>query len=193
MDSIFRKSKFVALDRDGTIIAEREYLSHPGQVELLPGAAAGLRAMRNLGLRLVIVTNQSGVGRGYFDVVQLEAVHFRLKELLAIEGVSLDGIYYCPHTPEDKCNCRKPRPGMLLQASKDLGFEPSQAVVIGDKALDIELGQNLGANTVLVRTGYGTQVEASGTAKASYVANNLADAAQFIGLAMGIPRRLVQP
>lgn len=82
---------------------------------------------------------------------------------------------------------------MLLQASKDLGFEPSQAVVIGDKALDIELGQNLGANTVLVRTGYGTQVEASGTAKASYVANNLADAAQFIGLAMGIPRRLVQP
>jgi D-glycero-D-manno-heptose 1,7-bisphosphate phosphatase len=193
LDSIFRKSKFVALDRDGTIIAEREYLSHPGQVELLPGAAAGLRAMRNLGLRLVIVTNQSGVGRGYFDVVQLEAVHFRLKELLAIEGVSLDGIYYCPHTPEDKCNCRKPRPGMLLQASKDLGFEPSQAVVIGDKALDIELGQNLGANTVLVRTGYGTQVEASGTAKASYVANNLADAAQFIGLAMGIPRRLVQP
>ncbi len=93
--------RFVALDRDGTIIAERQYLSSPNEVELLPGAGAGLRAMREQGLGLIIVTNQSAVGRGYFDMARLEEIHDRLRGLLAAEGVTLDGIYVCPHAPRN--------------------------------------------------------------------------------------------
>src|SRR5271166_4576848 len=109
--------RFVALDRDGTIIVERQYLSDPEAVELLPGAAAGLRTMRNLGLGLVVVTNQSAVGRGYFDLARLDEIHGRLRELLAGEDVTIDGIYVCPHTPEDGCRCRKPLPILLKRAA----------------------------------------------------------------------------
>ena len=171
---------FVALDRDGTIVVERQYLSSPDQVELLPGAGAGLRAMRSLGLGLVIATNQSAVGRGYFDMARLEQIHGRLRELLLAEGVELDGIFICPHTPEDGCGCRKPLPGLLLQASRELGFDPAGAFVIGDKPCDIELGRGVGATTVLVRTGYGAEHEAARTAAPDHVADDLVAAAEFI-------------
>jgi D-glycero-D-manno-heptose 1,7-bisphosphate phosphatase len=185
--------RFVALDRDGTIIVERQYLSSPEQVELLPGAAPGLRAMREMGLGLVVVTNQSAVGRGYFDMARLEEIHERLRQLLRAEGVELAGIYVCPHAPQDRCACRKPLPGLLLQAARELGFDPAAAVVIGDKPCDIELGRGLGASTILVRTGYGAGHEAamvrggSGAAQAAarevmpdHVADDLLDAAALI-------------
>ena len=174
------RRNFVALDRDGTIIVERGYLSSPDQVELLPGAGAGLRAMRGLGLGLVIVTNQSAVGRGYFDLARLEEIHGRLRELLLAVGVELDGIYVCPHTPADGCSCRKPLPGLLLQASRELGFDPAGAFVIGDKPCDIELGRGVGATTILVRTGYGAEHEAAGTVAPDHVADDLVAAAEFI-------------
>ena len=174
------KHSFVALDRDGTIIVERQYLSSPDQVELLPGTGAGLRAMRELGLGLVLVTNQSAVGRGYFDMARLEEVHGRLRELLLAEGVELDGIYVCPHTPEDGCDCRKPLPGLLLRASQELGFDPARAFVIGDKPCDIELGRGLGATTILVRTGYGAEHEAARAVMPHYVADDLLQAAGFL-------------
>ena len=173
------KRKFVALDRDGTIIVERRYLSSPDQVELLPGAAAGLRAMRALGLGLVLVTNQSALARGYFDMARLEATHDRLRELLAAEDVQLDGIYVCPHVPEDGCDCRKPLPGLLLQASREFGFDAADALVIGDKPCDIELGQAVGATTLLVRTGYGAEHEAARTVIPDHVADDLVEAANF--------------
>ena len=100
--------RFVVLDRDGTINVERHYLSHPDQVELIANAALGLAALNTLGLGLIVVTNQSGVGRGMFDVARLDAIHARLRDLLAAEGVRLDGIYYCPHLPDAGCRCRKP-------------------------------------------------------------------------------------
>ncbi len=173
-------ARFVVLDRDGTIIVERQYLSAPEQVELLPGAGTGLRAMRDLGLGLVIVTNQSAVGRGYFDIARLDEIHGRLRELLAAEGVEIDGIYICPHTPEDGCGCRKPLPGLLLRASQELGFDPARAFVIGDKPCDIELGQAVGATTILVRTGYGAGHETARTVTPDYVADNLLNAAEFL-------------
>ncbi|MEI8372882.1 MAG: HAD family hydrolase [Planctomycetota bacterium] len=172
--------RFVVLDRDGTIIVERQYLSSPDQVGLLPGAGAGLRAMRDLGLGLVIVTNQSAVGRGFFDMARLEEIHGRLRELLLIDGVELDGIYVCPHTPEDGCDCRKPLPGLLIQASRELGFDPAHALVIGDKPCDIELGQAVGATTLLVRTGYGAEHEAARSVMPDYVAEDLVEAAKFV-------------
>jgi histidinol-phosphate phosphatase family protein len=172
--------RFALLDRDGTLIVERNYLSHPDQVELLPGAIAGLRQMRQMGLGLVVVTNQSGIGRGFFDHRRLEEIHLRFQQLLAAEGVYLDGIYYCPHTPDDRCACRKPYTGLIQQAAAEFRFHPSDSFVIGDKPCDIELGKRVGAMTLLVRTGYGAEVAATDTVKPDSVVENLAEAAQVI-------------
>jgi D-glycero-D-manno-heptose 1,7-bisphosphate phosphatase len=145
--------RFVALDRDGTLIVERHYLSYPDQVELLPGAAQGLRQLRQLGLGLVIVTNQSGIGRGYFDEAQLTLIHQRLGQ---------------------------PRPGLLQAAAQVWNFVPESCFVIGDKPSDIELGQQVGATTLLVRTGYGAQVATEGTTYPDYIVDDLAEAAKII-------------
>jgi D-glycero-D-manno-heptose 1,7-bisphosphate phosphatase len=172
--------RFVALDRDGTIIKKYHYLSDPDLVELLPGAAAGLRRLQVLGLGLIVVTNQSPIGRGYFDENRLGEIHQRLEAILAVEGVVLDGIYYCPHTPEDHCPCRKPRPGMLHLAAKALNFEVKDCFMIGDNASDIEAGQQVGAATFLVKTGDGPQVIADQTANPDYIVDDLAKAALMI-------------
>ena len=175
-----KQRRFVALDRDGTIIVERQYLSDPREVELIPGAASGLRQLSETGLGLVVVTNQSAIGRGFFDEKRLDLIHQRLCELLASEGVYLDGIYSCPHMPEDDCSCRKPRPGLLELAAKELDFDPQACFVIGDKVCDIELGRRVGATTFLVRTGYGAQVAAETTVAPDYIVDDLWDAAQVI-------------
>jgi D-glycero-D-manno-heptose 1,7-bisphosphate phosphatase len=172
--------RFVLLDRDGTINVERHYLSHPDQLELLPNAAAGLRRLQQLGLGLAVVTNQSGVGRGYFDLAAVDAVHARLRELLTAEGVALDGIYVCPHTAADGCGCRKPLPGMALRAARELGFDPARAFVIGDKAVDVDLGRAVGATTFLVTTGHGADTLAAGQAQPDYVVADLGEAAARI-------------
>ncbi len=174
------KRRFAVLDRDGTIIKECYYLSDPELVELLPGVAAGLRQLRKYGLGLIVVTNQSAIGRGFFDQTRLDSIHRRLGELLADEGIALDGIYVCPHTPQDNCSCRKPRPGLLEVAARELDFDPQECFVIGDKACDIELGQQVQATTFLVRTGYGAQLAVEGTASPDYIVDDLQDAAQVI-------------
>lgn len=172
--------RFVLLDRDGTVIVERNYLSDPAQVELLPNAAAGLRQMQDMGLGLVIITNQSGIGRGYFDETRLTAIHNRMTELLQAEGVRLDGIYFCPHTPEENCPCRKPKPGMVTSAAAELGFDPAASVMIGDKTADIEVGQRVGATTILVKTGYGAQEAVTMSLTPDYLADDLFAAAAII-------------
>jgi len=172
--------RFVVLDRDGTINIEREYLAHPDQLELLPNAVHGLRHLCRLGLGLVVITNQSGIGRGYFDQARLDLIHQRLFEMLAYEGVRLDGVYVCPHRPEDGCACRKPQPGLLKLAAREHGFKPSETFVIGDKMIDIELGQRANATTLLVRTGYGAQVAAQAAVACDYIVADLADAARII-------------
>jgi D-glycero-D-manno-heptose 1,7-bisphosphate phosphatase len=170
----------VLLDRDGTIIQERDYLTDPRQIEFIPGAVQGLRRLSELGLKLVVVTNQSAVGRGYLDRAGLDKIHQKLRLLLQAEGVRLDGIYFCPHTPDDACSCRKPRPGLIERASKELFFDPKTSFVIGDKACDIEMGRNVGATTLLVRTGYGAQVTSDGTVSPEYIVNDLWDATRVI-------------
>jgi D-glycero-D-manno-heptose 1,7-bisphosphate phosphatase len=172
--------RFVLLDRDGTINVEKAYLSSVEGLELVPNAVAGLRAMRDLGLGLVVLTNQSGIGRGYFGAEAVERIHGALAGLLSAGGVSLDGIYICPHGPEDGCPCRKPAPGLAEQAALELGFRLADSFVIGDKAADIELGRRVAATTILVRTGYGREVEANRVAQPDYVADDLAAAARVI-------------
>jgi len=172
--------RFVILDRDGTIIEECNYLSDPDQVKLIPGAAEAMLGMRDDGLGVAVVTNQSGVGRGYFDLDRLEEIHERMCQLLENEGVHLDGIYFCPHTPYEACICRKPKPGMIDQAAKELKFNPSDCLVIGDLNTDIELGKNVGATTFLVATGYGTETARKQLSQPDYLVKDLLEASQVI-------------
>jgi D-glycero-D-manno-heptose 1,7-bisphosphate phosphatase len=179
MTQVLRRA--VLLDRDGTINVETHYLSRPEQLELLPGAADGLRMMRDLGLALIVVTNQSGIGRGYFTEDDLRDVHARFKDILAGEGVTLDGIYHCPHGADERCVCRKPGRGLVDQALADIAFDPARSFMIGDKRADLDLGRAVGAESVLVRTGYGSGVESEGGHGAAFIADSLTQAAAFIG------------
>lgn len=172
--------RFVALDRDGTLIVERHYLSDPAEVELIVGAAEGLRRLGDLGLRMIVITNQSGIARRYVDEGTVIRIHERLRELLASEGVHLGEIYVCPHVPSDGCRCRKPETGLLERAAKDLGCHPRTAFVIGDKASDVELGRRVGATTFLVRTGYGARLVATPDIAPDYVVDDVGRAAQVI-------------
>lgn len=170
--------RFVLIDRDGTLNVEKHYLSDPDQLELYPGAGAALRRLHDAGFGIAIVTNQSGIARGYFDLARLEQIHDRLRQLLAADGVVVDGIYLCPHGPDDDCDCRKPLPGMVSQAVAEHGFDPAQAVMIGDKEVDVDLGRAVGAATFLVRTGHGhNYVDAT---KADHVVDDLAAAVAVI-------------
>jgi D-glycero-D-manno-heptose 1,7-bisphosphate phosphatase len=175
------KRRFIVLDRDGTIIEEVPYLSDPKQIALIPGAGKALWELSDMGFGLVVITNQSAVGRGYFDVAQLTRIHYRLLEMLRAEKVTLDGLYYCPHTPQDQCFCRKPHTGLIQKASEDLNFDLSGSIVIGDKVSDIEMGCRVGAMTMLVRTGYGAQVAYEQKAAPDYIVDDLPAAVEVIG------------
>jgi len=142
--------RVIVLDRDGTMVIDRHYLDDPDGLEFEPNAAAGLRRMYERGHRLVVITNQSGIGRGLFSAERLAAIHARLETMVQQIGAELAGIYFCPHTPEEGCACRKPGSELLLQAAADLGFDPADSVVIGDKMSDVEFGAWLGAMTVLI-------------------------------------------
>ena len=134
----------VFLDRDGAIIVDKNYLSDPEGVELLPRAVEGLRKFQAAGYLLIIITNQSGVGRGMFTAQQAEAVNARLIQILAQKGVVIDDAYYCPHAPDEDCRCRKPLPGMILEAAAKHGIELSRSITIGDKDSDVKAGQAAG-------------------------------------------------
>ena len=176
-----KQRRFVVLDRDGTIIEEVSYLSDPKQIALIRGAGKALRDLSGMDFGLVVITNQSAVGRGYFDEAQLARIHDRLLEMLRAEEISLDGLYFCPHTPEDQCLCRKPQTGLIQKASKELGFDLSSSIVIGDKVSDIEMGRRVRALTMLVRTGYGAQVAAEQKVAPDYIVDDLPGAVEVIG------------
>lgn len=147
----------VFLDRDGTLIVERDYLADPAGVELIPGTAGALRTLRRAGYALVLVTNQSGLARGFFGVAEFEAVQARLDGLLAAEGVVLDGAYHCPHHPDygPACDCRKPALGLFRRAARELDLDLAASVYVGDRLSDVLPAAALGGRAVLVRTGYG--------------------------------------
>jgi histidinol-phosphate phosphatase family protein len=153
------RKRYVLLDRDGTVIKDKHYLSDPEGVEFEEGAVEGLRKLQELGFGLIVVTNQSGVGRGYFSLAQAEAVNERMRRMLAAEGITLAGIYTCPHAPEENCACRKPRPGLVHQAAREHRFDPQRALVVGDKPADVALATACGARGVLVLTGKGREAK----------------------------------
>ncbi len=181
----------VFLDRDGTINEQMGYINHLSRFVLLPGVAQGVRLLNEHGIPAVVVTNQSGLARGYFPPALLDAVHAEMERLLAAEGARIDGIYVCPHHPEAKvaqyrqsCRCRKPLPGLLEQAAADLHLDLARSFIVGDRWSDLECGVRVGAAPVLVLTGYGQgELEYIGPQKKiqpAVIAGNLLEAAQQI-------------
>lgn len=167
----------LVVDRDGTLIVERNYLADPAGVELLPGVIEGLRTFVERGYEIAVVTNQSGIARGLFDESTLAAIHAELARQLGQAGIAIGGIWHCPHHPEHGCRCRKPEPALLEQALAALGYAREQCLVVGDKACDIDLGARLGVRTALVRTGHGAGTERDGLCAPDVVVDSLADLA----------------
>lgn len=183
------KYQAVFLDRDGTVNEEINYLNKVEQLKLIDGAAEGIRVLREAGYKVVIVTNQAAIARGYLAEQDLPLIHAALEKMLAEQGAAVDAIYYCPHHPtagvgayKIECECRKPKPGMLLRAAADLDLDLANSFVIGDKLSDLGAGEAVGCRTILVRSGYGRKVE-EGLAENSrpdFIADDLAGAAKWI-------------
>jgi D-glycero-D-manno-heptose 1,7-bisphosphate phosphatase len=173
----------VFLDRDGTINEEMGYINHLNRFVLLPRAAAAIRRLNQAGLKVVVVTNQSGAARGYFPETLVEQVHALMEKLLAAGGARVDAIYACLHHPEANCACRKPQPKLIQAAARDLGLDLSRSYLVGDRYMDIQTAQNAGVKGVLVLTGYGLgehEQRSSGSPAPVYVAQDLLEAADWI-------------
>ncbi len=149
------------LDRDGVVIRDCDYLADPAAVEIIAGVGAAMVRARAAGFRIVGVSNQSGIGRGYFTEDDFGAVMARLAADLDRFGARFDGFYYCPHAPDAGCACRKPLAGLLTEAAADFRWDPSLSWLVGDKMSDLELGRAAGLGLALVRTGYGVAAESA--------------------------------
>ncbi len=181
----------VFLDRDGTINEEVNYLRRLEDLNLIPGVPEGIRLLNEYGFKVVVVTNQSGIAREYFDEDFLAKVHREIEEQLESYGARVDAWYYCPHHPaagrggyRRECQCRKPATGMVEEAARELGIDLADSFVVGDSAKDIELALNAGAKPVLVLTGYGqdtlSMLPDGKLRRISYVARDLLDACKWI-------------
>lgn len=176
-------NRAVFLDRDGTIIAEKNYLRKVEDVAILPGAARALKRLQDGGFKLFIVSNQSGVGRGYFTLADVETVNAHLCHELARDGVRLEKIYIAPEAPDAPSRGRKPSPQFVFDARDEYGLDLGQSYMIGDKLIDLECGWNAGVKKcLLVRTGYGAELERNSPSKlgAAVVVDDLRSAAEWI-------------
>ena len=176
-------NRAVFLDRDGTIIEQKPFLNRREDVSIISGAALALRRLEDAGFKLVIVSNQSGVGRGYFTMADVEKVNEHLLSELAKEQVRIEKIYIAPEAPEEPSRGRKPSPQFLLDARKEFGLDLAQSYMIGDKLSDLECGWNAGVKkSILVRTGYGADTERSESEKLkpAVVVNDLLAACEWI-------------
>jgi len=183
--------KVVFLDRDGTLNEEVGYVNHIERFILLPRVGQAIRLLNQHGWKAVVITNQSGVARGYFPESLIHQVHQKMEDLLEKEGAYLDGIYYCPHHPDigippyrQKCRCRKPAPGLVEEAVRDLDLDTSLSYVVGDRGADIEFANRIGAKAILVLTGYGKgeweHSKGQWRVKPDHVASDLYGAVQWI-------------
>jgi D-glycero-D-manno-heptose 1,7-bisphosphate phosphatase len=197
----------VFMDRDGCLIEERGYINHPSQVHVLRRTPEAVSRLNAAGIAAVMATNQAGIARGYFSNETLVAVNAELVRQLGALGARLDALYVCTHHPtagqppyREACECRKPKPGLLIRAAAELGLDLSRSIMIGDKPSDVEAGQAAGAATVLVLTGYGRGEweyrRQEWTVKPDHVAEDLFDAVEWAigriraGVAAELPARV---
>ena len=182
----------VFLDRDGTIIEEVGYIDSPDKVQLIAGADQAIKSFRNAGFKIIVVSNQSGVAHGYFDENTVLLINNRVAESFALNGAIIDAFYFCPHHPDigdldyrKDCECRKPKPGMLLQAVEEHEIDLSKSIMIGDKYTDVKAGKSLNLISILVLTGFGEEeyqkIRSNGLQpEPDFVAQNIREAASFI-------------
>ncbi len=177
-------SPAVFLDRDGTVNEEMGYINHLSRFVLLPQAIPAIRRFNEAGVKVVLVTNQSGAARGYFAPALVDRVHARLERLLAAGGAHLDGIYACLHHPDEGCACRKPRPALIQQAARELDLDLGRSYLVGDRYKDVETAANAGLPGILVLTGYGRGehefLSAGAKVQPVRVAADLLEAAEWI-------------
>jgi D-glycero-D-manno-heptose 1,7-bisphosphate phosphatase len=184
------KEPAIFIDRDGTINEDIGYVSHPDELVIYPFAVEAIRLINEAGLKVVIITNQSGIARGFYTEATLDVIHEKLRQELAVEEAQIDAVYYCPHHPRiggeqyrKICDCRKPQTAMLERAAAEHDINLSESYVIGDKASDINLATNAGAKGVLVMTGYGAETYANLERFPCYpsiIAKNLLEAVKLI-------------
>jgi len=179
------KHAAVFMDRDGTINEEVSFLSRMEQLKLYPQTAEAIRLINAAGMKAVVVTNQSGIARGYFTEDFVRSVHERINELLAAEGARIDGFYVCPHHPvhgqgnyKRDCDCRKPKPGLLMQAAREMNIDLARSYMVGDMLRDVETGKRAGAKAILVCTGYGANIVR--TDMPAFIAEDILEAVRWI-------------
>lgn len=181
----------VFLDRDGTVNEEMGYINHPSRFQILPGVAKAIKLLNRAGLKVIVVSNQSGAARGYFPEELIGKVNNKMIHILKKQGAHIDGIYYCPHHREAivpsyrvACDCRKPKIGLLTRAAQELAIDLSRSYVVGDRFIDLELAHNAGSKGVLVMTGYGKgeliHQGKSSRVEPDFVAEDLWKAAEWI-------------
>ncbi|VAV83234.1 D-glycero-beta-D-manno-heptose-1,7-bisphosphate 7-phosphatase [hydrothermal vent metagenome] len=170
----------VYLDRDGTINHDPGYLSNPDDVVLLEGAAKAIKTLNDSGIKAIVISNQSAIGRGYFTERELFAVNARVSEIIKDGGGALDAIYYCPHRPDAGCGCRKPRTGLIEQAAAEHHLEGLPAYFVGDKVSDMGAARGAGAKAVMVLTGYGSEELKKLDSQPDFVARDLTVAVSWI-------------
>ncbi len=177
----------VFVDRDGTINVDVDFLSSAGQLQLIPRSAEAIKELNDLGIPVVVITNQSGIARGLYSEDDLHRVHSAMDVMLKKHGATVLAYYYCPHHPTDgiapylkDCECRKPKPGMLLRAKKKFGFNLKRSFIVGDKLVDVQAGKSVGAVAIQVSTGYGVKEKNLTADIRDYYAVDLFDAVQFI-------------
>jgi len=170
----------VFLDRDGTLMEDSHFVGEVERVVVLPQAPRALARLTAAGFRLYVVTNQSGVGRGFFTLDDVRKVHDHLDRVFAAEGVRFARYLVCPHHPDEACDCRKPAPGPVLRAAREDGVDLARSFVIGDRKSDIQLGVNVGARTVLVLTGVGQEARKDPEVRPDHVAAGIAEAVDWI-------------
>jgi D-glycero-D-manno-heptose 1,7-bisphosphate phosphatase len=195
-------SAAVFLDRDGTLIDEVGYLDRPDRIELYPWSIDAIRTLNRAGIRVIMVSNQSGIARGFFTEEQLAGIHQHLATLLGAGGAHLDAYYYCPHHPDGRiaaftraCDCRKPGGALVDRAVEEFGIDPRQSFTVGDRWVDVALARTVGARGVLVRTGYGALEETRPPEglTADVVVDNLIEAVSWILLNPQSPTTYLQP
>jgi len=174
----FRKNVAVFLDRDGTLIEDKGYISSPEQVEFIPKSIDALKLLKSCGFKLIVITNQSGIARKYLNIKQLKAIHERINSILALNKIKLDAIYFCPHHPDEKCLCRKPNIKLALKAAKRFNLDLKKCFSVGDKITDVIFGKKFGGKGILVLTGFGKKEKL--IQRPNYIAKDFYSAAEWI-------------